>query len=79
MTGVLPSDWINLTQSRHSPKKLVLAKFKLHALLGAPAFVITIDEQLTWTMACFGNPVEKQDCQVLKDIPGSNHSRPYCE
>ena len=66
---VLPPEWINLTQSHLSPNKVVLAKFNLHALLGAPAFIITIDEQLTWTMACFGNPVEKQECRLLKSTP----------
>ena len=31
--------------------------------------VITIDEQLTWTMGCSGNPVEKQECRLLKSNP----------
>ena len=69
MPDILPPEWINLTQSHLSPDKVVLAKFNLHALLGAPAFIITIDEQLTWTMACFGNPVEKQECRLLKSTP----------
>ena len=49
---VLPPEWINLTQSHPISDKVVLAKFSLHALLGAPAFVITIDERLTWTLSC---------------------------
>lgn len=66
---VLPPQWINLTQSHPISDKVVLAKFSLHALLGAPAFVITIDEWLTWTLSCFGNPVKKQECWLLQSTP----------
>lgn len=66
---VLPPEWINLTQSHPISDKVILAKFSLHALLGAPAFVITIDERLTWTLSCFGNPVEKQECRLLQSTP----------
>ena len=58
-TGSLPDDWINLTQSHPPQKKIMLAKFNLHSILGAPACVIIIDDNFTWTLACYGVLVNK--------------------
>ena len=68
-TGSLPDDWINLTQSHPSPEKIVLAKFNLHSILGAPAFVIIIDDNFTWTLACYGVLVDKVECRALDSLP----------
>ena len=46
-------------KSHPSPEKVVLAKYNLHSILDAPACVITIDDNFTWTMACYGVLVNK--------------------